>query len=107
LAAVHQFCRIGKMALIGGCSKVVQDVAPFMLVDGNPAETRTVNKVGMERNGISEDAQAAVRQAYKILFREGLTSSNALSRIESELSSFREVQHFVRFVRASERGISK
>jgi len=107
LAAVHQFCRIGKMALIGGCSKVVQDVAPFMLVDGNPAETRTVNKVGMERNGIPEDAQAAVRQAYKILFREGLTSSNALSRIESELSTFPEVQHLVRFVRASERGISK
>src|SRR6058998_3939692 len=107
LAAVHQFCRIGKMALIGGCSKVVQDVAPFMLVDGNPAETRTVNKVGMERNGISEDAQAAVRQAYKILFREGLTSSNALARIESEISTFPEVQHLVRFVRASERGISK
>src|SRR5437879_5546576 len=73
LAAVHQFCRIGKMAMIGGCSKVVQDVAPFMLADGNPAETRTVNKVGMERNGISEDTQAAVRQAYKILFRQGLT----------------------------------
>ena len=107
LAAVHQYCRIGKMALIGGCSKVVQDVAPFMLVDGNPAETRTVNKVGMERNGISEDAQAALRQAYKILFREGLTSSNALTRIESELSTFPEVQHLVRFVRASERGISK
>ena len=95
------------MALIGGCSKVVQDVAPFMLVDGNPAETRTVNKVGMERNGISEDAQAALRQAYKTLFREGLTSSNALTRIESELAAFPEVQHLVRFVRASERGISK
>jgi UDP-N-acetylglucosamine acyltransferase len=107
LAAVHQYCRIGKMALIGGCSKVVQDVAPFMLVDGNPAETRTVNKVGMERNGVSEEAQAALRQAYKLLFREGLTNSNALARIESELAVFPEVQHLVRFVRASERGISK
>src|SRR5205823_1906281 len=67
LAAVHQFCRIGKMALIGGCSKVVQDVPPYMIVDGNPAEARTVNKVGMERNGVSEEAQAALRQAYKIL----------------------------------------
>jgi len=107
LAAVHQFCRIGKMALIGGCSKVVQDVAPFMLVDGSPAQTRTVNKVGMERNGIPEDAQAALRQAYKILFREGLTNANALARIERELLTFPEVQHLVRFVRASERGISK
>ncbi len=56
LAAVHQFCRIGKMAIIGGCSKVVQDVPPYMLADGNPAETRTVNKVGMERHGVSEEA---------------------------------------------------
>ena len=46
LAAIHQFCRIGKMAMIGGCSKVVQDVPPFMMADGNPAETRTINKVG-------------------------------------------------------------
>src|SRR6185503_1689917 len=57
LAAVHQFCRIGKMSIIGGCSKVVQDVPPFMMADGNPAETRTINKVGMERNGVSEKAQ--------------------------------------------------
>ena len=61
LAAIHQFCRIGKMSIIGGCSKVVQDVPPFMLVDGNPGETRTVNKIGMERHGVSEQAQAAIR----------------------------------------------
>jgi UDP-N-acetylglucosamine acyltransferase len=107
LAAVHQFCRIGTMALIGGCSKVVQDVAPYMIVDGNPAEARTVNKVGMERNGVSEEAQSALRQAYKILFREGLIISNALARIETEYGTFSEVQHLIKFVRASERGISK
>jgi UDP-N-acetylglucosamine acyltransferase len=107
LAAVHQFCRIGKMAIIGGCSKVVQDVVPYMIVDGNPGETRTVNKVGMERNGVSEEAQAALRQAYKILFREGLIISNALAQIEAELGKVSEVQHLIRFVRASERGISK
>jgi UDP-N-acetylglucosamine acyltransferase len=107
LAAVHQFCRIGKMALIGGCSKVVQDVVPFMIVDGNPAEARTINKVGLERNGISEQSQAGLRQAYKILFREGLSISNALVKIESEVSRIPEVQHLVQFIRASERGISK
>jgi UDP-N-acetylglucosamine acyltransferase len=107
LAAVHQFCRIGKMAIIGGCSKVVQDVPPFMLADGNPAETRTINKVGLERNGISEEAQAALRAAYKILFREGLTIPNALVKIESELPKLPEVLHLVQFVRSSERGISK
>jgi len=107
LAAVHQFCRIGKMSLIGGCSKVVKDVVPFMIVDGNPGETRTVNKVGMERNSISEEAQAALRQAYKILFREGLIISNALTQIEAELGNVPEVQHLIQFVRTSERGITK
>jgi UDP-N-acetylglucosamine acyltransferase len=107
LAAVHQFCRIGKMSIIGGCSKVVQDVPPFMLADGNPAETRTVNKVGLERNGVSAEAQSALRQAYKILFREGLTVSNALARIESELPRLPEIDHLIAFARSSSRGISK
>jgi UDP-N-acetylglucosamine acyltransferase len=107
LAAVHQFCRIGKMAMIGGCSKVVQDVPPFMMADGNPAETRTVNKTGMERNGVSEEAQGALRQAYKILFREGLTVSNAIAKVEKQLPSLPEMRHLIQFVRASERGISK
>ncbi len=107
LAAVHQFCRIGKMAIIGGCSKVVQDVPPFMLADGNPAETRTINKVGLERNGMSDEVQNALRQAYKILFREGLTVSNALSKIEADLPKSPELQHLIQFVRSSQRGISK
>lgn len=107
LAAVHQFCRIGKMSIIGGCSKVVQDVPPFMLADGNPAETRTINKVGMERNGISEESQSALRQAYKLLFREGLTIPNALARITQELPPVPELLHLIEFVRTSERGISK
>jgi UDP-N-acetylglucosamine acyltransferase len=107
LAAIHQFCRIGKMSIIGGCSKVVQDVPPFMLADGNPAETRTINKVGMERHGVSEEAQSALRQAFKVLFREGLTIPNALTRIEQDLPQLPEIQHLVKFVRSSERGISK
>lgn len=107
LAAVHQFCRIGTMSIIGGCSKVVQDVPPFMLVDGNPGQTRTVNKVGMKRNGVSEEAQTAIKQAYKLLFREGLTIPNALARIEAELPSLPEIQHLVAFARSSERGLSK
>ena len=107
LAAGHQFCRIGKMAMIGGCSKVVQDVPPFMMADGNPAETRTVNKTGMERNGVSEDVQGALRQAYKFLFREGLTVSNAIAKVEEQLPPLPEIRHLIQFVRASERGISK
>jgi len=107
LTAVHQFVRIGTMAMTGGCTKVVQDVPPYVIVDGNPAEARAINKVGLERNGVSEEAQAALRQAYKILFRDGLTTSNALARIESELPPLPEVKHLVQFVRGSERGITK
>ena len=107
ICAIHQFCRIGKMAMVGGCSKVVQDVPPYMLADGNPAETRTINKVAMERLGVSEEAQTALRAAYKILFREGLTVSNALAKIEKKLSPLPEIVHLVKFIRASERGIGK
>jgi UDP-N-acetylglucosamine acyltransferase len=107
LAAVHQFCRIGTMSIIGGCSKVVQDVPPYMLADGNPARARTINKVGLERNGVAEPAQAALKQAYKMLFREGLTIPNALAKIESDLPPLAELRRLADFVRASERGISK
>jgi len=107
LAAVHQFCRVGAMAIIGGCSKVVQDVPPYMLADGNPAKTRTINKVGLERNGVADEAQSALKQAYKILFREGLTVPNALSKIETELPQSPELRHLVEFARRSERGLSK
>jgi len=106
LAAVHQFCRIGRMSIVGGCSKVVQDIPPFMMADGNPAETRTINKVGLERNGITAPAQKALRQAFKVLFREGLTVSNALKKIE-KLPPLPEVRHLIAFVRGSQRGISK
>jgi UDP-N-acetylglucosamine acyltransferase len=105
--AVHQFCRIGKLSMVGGCSKLRQDLAPFMLADGSPAETHTINKIGLERHGVSEEAHNALRQAYKIIFREGLTIPNALAKIEKELPPLPEVQYLAQFVRTSERGISK
>jgi UDP-N-acetylglucosamine acyltransferase len=107
ISAIHQFCRIGRMAMVGGCSKVVQDVPPYMLADGNPAETRTINKVAMERLGVSDKAQTALRAAYKILFREGLTVSNALEKIEKKLPPLPEILHLIQFIRSSERGIGK
>ena len=105
--AVHQFCRIGKLSMVGGCSKLRQDLAPFMLADGSPAETHTINKIGLERHGVSEEAHNALRQAYKIIFREGLTIPNALAKIEKELPPLPEVQYLAQFVRTSERVISK
>lgn len=106
-SGVHQFCRIGKFAMVGGCSKVVQDIAPYIIVDGTPAQARTINKVGLERNGFSEEAQAALRQAYKILFREGLTLTVAIERLQKDLPPLPEVQHLIQFVQQSERGLAR
>lgn len=107
LAAVHQFCRIGKYAMVGGCSKVVQDIAPFMMADGNPAKTRFVNKTGLERAGFDADHISALTRAYKILFRSGATTVNALAKIESEIPDTPERSRLIEFVRTSQRGLAK
>ncbi len=107
LAAVHQFCRIGTMSMTGGCSKVVQDVAPYMVADGNPAQTRAVNKIGLERNGVGAEAQAGLKQAHRLLFREGLTTTNAVARIEAEVPPCKEILRLLEFVRSSQRGLAK
>jgi UDP-N-acetylglucosamine acyltransferase len=106
-AAVHQFCRLGKMAMIGGYSRIVQDVVPFTITEGNPPSARTINKVGLQRNGVSEEVQSALRQSYKILFREGLTTAKAIEQVETQLAPSEEIKHLIAFVRASERGITR
>ena len=95
------------MAIVGGCSKVVQDIPPFMMADGHPAVVRGLNTVGMKRKGISEESQKELKTAFKILFKSGLNTSHALEQIQSELHSSDELREFVAFVKASERGISK
>ena len=107
LAAVHQFCRIGRYAMVGGCSKLVRDVAPYMMADGNPAETRFINKVGLERAGFSAETISSLAKAYKTLFRSGLTLENALSRLETEFPSTPELQELVGFIRGSKRGLAR
>lgn len=106
--AIHQFCRIGRMAITGGCSKVVQDIPPFMMADGNPAEVRTVNKVGLERNHVPDPVQKDLRAAYKLLYREsGLNIGDAVARIRQELPPSAELTHLCEFIEKSERGISR
>jgi UDP-N-acetylglucosamine acyltransferase len=106
-AAAHQFCRIGKMAMVGGYSRIVQDVVPFTITEGNPAAARAINKVGLQRNGISEETQTVLRHAYKILFREGHTTAHAIELMEKDLPPSAEVKHLIAFVRGSERGITR
>jgi UDP-N-acetylglucosamine acyltransferase len=106
-SVVHQFCRVGRGAMVAGLARVIQDVPPYMIADGHPAVTRTVNRVWLDRRGVSSEVQQALRRAYKLLFREGLSRAEALARIETELPSCPELEHLVTFVRASERGLCR
>ncbi len=87
LAAVHQFTRVGAHAMIGGCACVTQDVAPYALGHGNPFSVASVNVRGLERRGFSAAAIAALRRAYKTLFRSGLTLREAIAAIETQAAS--------------------
>ena len=107
LSGVHQFVRIGRLAITGGCSKATQDIPPFMTADGNPLSVHGLNTIGMQRRGVSEPAAAALKKAYRILYRENLTAKLALAKIEADVDQLPEVAHLVAFVRASERGITR
>lgn len=105
LSAVHQFCRIGKHAITGGCSKIVQDVPPYMIADGNPAEIRGFNRVGLERAGFPENAIRGIKCAYRILFRSGLNLQQAIEELRTECPESAEAGELIAFVTASARGI--
>ncbi len=107
LSAVHQFCRVGRLAIVGGCSKVVQDIPPFMMADGHPAVVRGLNSVGMKRKEISEESQKELKQAFKIVFKSGLNTAHALEQMRRESNSTEELKQFIQFIETSERGISK
>lgn len=106
LSGIHQFARIGYMSIVGGCSKVNQDVPPFSMVDGNPAEFRGLNLVGLKRAQIASEAQMALRRAYKTLFNEGLNRSNAVALIKEQLGQVAEVARVLEFISLSKRGLS-
>jgi UDP-N-acetylglucosamine acyltransferase len=107
MTGIHQFVRIGRLCMIGGMSRIVKDCPPFMLVEGNPAEVRGVNAVGLQRRNFSAEAQTAIREAYRILYREQLSTRQAVERIRAELKLCPELESLLAFIAASERGIMK
>jgi UDP-N-acetylglucosamine acyltransferase len=98
----HQFVRMGRYAMIGGKSKIVQDVLPFFITDGNPSRLRGVNSVGLRRGGFSEEERRALKEAYKLLFRSTMPVQDALLALEQVDDE--NVAHLVRFMRSSKRG---
>ena len=105
LTAVHQFCRLGKHAITGGCSKIVQDVPPYMIVDGNPAAVRGVNLVGLQRHGFDEAAIRPLKEAYKMLFMRGNNIMEAVAELEALAATSPAVAHLTAFIQSSPRGI--
>ena len=88
-------------------TKVVQDVPPFVIADGNPARVVGLNSVGMARSGISADVKRDLKRAYRLLYRSNLRLSEAISEMEHELDASEEVEHMLRFLRNCERGICR
>src|SRR5712672_4026760 len=98
LTAVHQFCRIGRFAITGGCSKIVQDVPPFMIADGNPAEIRGVNLVGLERNGFAPESVKAIKEAFRLIYRSKLNTQQAVEAIRNEIAPRPEIAQIIDFI---------
>jgi UDP-N-acetylglucosamine acyltransferase len=105
LTAVHQFCRVGRFAITGGCSKIVQDVPPFMIADGNPAEIRGINLVGLERKGFPPETVKLIKEAFRLLFRSKYNTRQAIEAIRKELPTKEEITQIVEFIEKTERGV--
>ena len=101
----HQFIRIGRYAMVGGKSKIVQDVLPFFTTDGNPPRVRGLNSVGLRRAGFSAEERTALKSAYRLLFRSNLALEEALR----QMAEIRDphVEHLINFIRGSRRGFSR
>jgi len=105
-SGVHQFCRLGNYAFIGGYSVIVQDALPFVKAVGNRAKNYGINSIGLERQGFSKEEVRALQASYKILFHKKLRLSEALERLKAEYSEVARVMELVQFIESSERGIT-
>ncbi|MBW8771573.1 MAG: acyl-ACP--UDP-N-acetylglucosamine O-acyltransferase [Gemmatimonadetes bacterium] len=104
-SAAHQFVKIGQYAFVGGCSRISQDVPPFIKAVGNPIKLYGLNSVGLQRNNFPEDVVRELKRAYRLFFRSELNLSQAKERAAAELKPFPEVQELLRFVEESGRGV--
>ena len=105
LTAVHQFCRLGRFAITGGCSKIVQDVPPFMIADGNPAKVRGINLIGLERKAFPAEKLKAIKEAFRLIYRSKLNTRQAIEAMRKDLPPTEEINEIIEFIEKSERGI--
>ena len=105
LSAIHQFCRVGRMCMIGGCSRITQDCPPFMMVVGNPASVHGLNTIGLQRRGVGEEARRLLKDAYRTVYRSGLSTNDAVRALRDKAPSCPEVELLAAFIEQSKRGI--
>jgi UDP-N-acetylglucosamine acyltransferase len=104
LVGLHQYVTVGRLAMIGGCSRVVRDVPPFTTAVGVPAEIHGINSVGLRRQGVTQDEEIAVRRAFRLLFRSELNTSDAMAAIEAEVEPTTHVRELVEFMQRIDQG---
>lgn len=106
-AVIHQHCRIGKFVMLAGQAATNHDLLPFLIYAGAPAGAISTNRVGLKRNGISQEASSEIMRAYKIIYSaQRLNLENMLRKLETELNQLDEIKYLIKFIRESKRGIA-
>lgn len=105
-SSLHQFVRVGSLALAGACAKIVQDVPPYTIVDGYPASVRCLNTVGLRRAGMPPEKRLLLKKAFRILFRSKLNKTQAIKKLREEVEMCDEILHLIEFVESSKRGVA-
>lgn len=106
-SAIHQFCKVGNLAISAGGAKVVQDLAPFCMAQGDRARTQGLNLVGLKRSGLTPDDIKSIKEMYKLVFKKGLPLEDALAQIEADFPETQYRKEWLDFIRSSERGLCR
>ncbi len=107
LTAVHQFGKVGRFAVLSGGTAISQDLPPFMICAERNGSIRNINVIGLRRNGFSNETIKAIKKLFKIFYRSGLNTTEAIDKIRLEVMSCPEVDEFIEFVETSKRGVIK
>ncbi|MGL5124654.1 MAG: acyl-ACP--UDP-N-acetylglucosamine O-acyltransferase [Fusobacteriaceae bacterium] len=109
LTPVHQFCRVGAYSMTGGASAINQDICPFMLAEGNKAEVKTLNAVGLKRKGFTSEEISNIKSAYKLIYRSGLPMKELLEKLKTEYDEDKNIKMLYEFIEISNknRGIAR
>ena len=106
-SGVHQYCRVGYEAFVGGYSVVVKDAMPFAIIQGNHAKCYSLNRLGMKRRGYSREVIGKLAHAFHLLLSAKLNTTQAVERIEAEITGCKEVDQLTEFIKSSKRGVVK